>query len=165
MHAWRSKDCSATNEDNDEQKWLIWLPASPLFGDAAAMRPWFANLITYSEALTLIGVYVPFTDIGGAVLRMLAGTRDITISDANAAELTNRVATMPLHPDVPAVLRLLRQLWRHRAEHVRDSRRERSQGSGELAHPLCAPFRPAATQIEDLLCEHPESRRSSSSWR
>jgi FMN phosphatase YigB (HAD superfamily) len=43
-----------------------------IFNDPAAMRLWFANLIAYSEALTLSGVYVPFTDIGGAVLRMLA---------------------------------------------------------------------------------------------
>jgi 2-haloacid dehalogenase len=43
-----------------------------IFNDPAAMRRWFAGLITYSEALTLSGVYVPFTDIGGAVLRMLA---------------------------------------------------------------------------------------------
>ena len=35
-----------------------------IFHDPAAMRLWFANLITYSEALTLAGVYVPFTDIG-----------------------------------------------------------------------------------------------------
>ena len=40
-----------------------------IFNDSAAMRLWFAGLITYSEALTLAGVYVPFTDIGGAVLR------------------------------------------------------------------------------------------------
>ena len=59
-----------------------------IFDDPAAMRLWFGALITYSEALTLAGVYVPFTDIGGAVLRMLAATRDITISDADAAELT-----------------------------------------------------------------------------
>jgi 2-haloacid dehalogenase len=79
-----------------------------IFGDPAAMRLWFANLITYSEALTLAGVYVPFTDIGGAVLRMLAAARDITISDADAAELTDRFATMPPHPEVPAALRRLR---------------------------------------------------------
>ena len=36
-----------------------------LFDDPAAMRLWFAGLITYSEALTLAGVYVSFTDIGG----------------------------------------------------------------------------------------------------
>jgi 2-haloacid dehalogenase len=79
-----------------------------VFNDPAAMRLWFANLIVYSEALTLAGVYVPFTDIGGAVLRMLAATRGITISDADAAELTDRFATMPPHPEVPAALRRLR---------------------------------------------------------
>jgi 2-haloacid dehalogenase len=79
-----------------------------IFGDPAALRLWFANLITYSEALTLAGVYVPFTDIGAAVMRMLAATRGITISDADAAELTDRFATMPPHPEVPAALRRLR---------------------------------------------------------
>jgi 2-haloacid dehalogenase len=79
-----------------------------IFSDPAAMRLWFAHLITYSEALTLAGVYVPFTDIGAAVLRMLAATRGITIGDADAAELTDRFATMPPHPEVPAALRRLR---------------------------------------------------------
>jgi 2-haloacid dehalogenase len=79
-----------------------------VFNDPAAMRLWFANLITYSEALTLADVYVPFTDIGGAVLKMLAATRGITISDADAAELSDRFATMPPHPEVPAALRRLR---------------------------------------------------------
>jgi len=79
-----------------------------VFSDPAAMRLWFAGLITYSEALTLAGVYVPFTDIGGGVLRMLAATRGITISAADSAELTDRFATMPPHPEVPAALRRLR---------------------------------------------------------
>jgi 2-haloacid dehalogenase len=79
-----------------------------IFNDPAAMRLWFADLILYSEALTLAGVYVPFTDIGAAVLRMLAATRDLTITDADAAELTDRFATMPPHPEVPAALRRLR---------------------------------------------------------
>src|SRR5271163_1481084 len=79
-----------------------------IFKDPAAMRLWFADLILYSEALTIAGVYVPFTDIGGAVLQMLAATRGITISAADGAELTNRFATMPPHPEVPAALRRLR---------------------------------------------------------
>ena len=79
-----------------------------IFGDPSAMRLWFANLITYSEALTLAGVYVPFTDIGAGVLRMFAATRGIAISDADAAELTDRFASMPPHPEVPAALRRLR---------------------------------------------------------
>ena len=36
------------------------------------MRLWFANLILYSAALTVAGSYVPFTDIGGAVMKMMA---------------------------------------------------------------------------------------------
>ena len=79
-----------------------------IFNDPAAMRLWFAHLITYSEALTLAGVYVPFTDIGGAVLRMFATTRGIAISGADADELTERFASMPPHPEVPAALQRLR---------------------------------------------------------
>jgi len=79
-----------------------------VFADPAALRLWFANLITYSEALTLAEVYVPFTDIGGAVLRMLAATRGLAITAADAAELTDRFATMPPHPEVPAALGRLR---------------------------------------------------------
>jgi 2-haloacid dehalogenase len=79
-----------------------------IFRDPAALRLWFAQLITYSEALTLAGVYVPFTDIGAAVLRMLAAARDIEITDDDAAELTERFATMPPHPEVPVALRRLR---------------------------------------------------------
>jgi 2-haloacid dehalogenase len=80
-----------------------------IFDDPAAMRLWFANLITYSEALTLAGVYVPFTDIGGAVLRMLAATRGISISEVDTAELTDRFASMAPHPEVPGALRRLRE--------------------------------------------------------
>jgi 2-haloacid dehalogenase len=79
-----------------------------IFHDAGAMRLWFAHLITYSEALTLAGVYVPFTDIGAAVLRMLADARSISLGDADGAELTDRFASMPAHPEVPAALRRLR---------------------------------------------------------
>jgi 2-haloacid dehalogenase len=79
-----------------------------IFGDPAAMRFWFAGLITYSEALTLAEVYVPFTEIGGAVLQMLAATRGVDVTEADAAELTDRFASMPPHPEVPGALRRLR---------------------------------------------------------
>jgi 2-haloacid dehalogenase len=80
-----------------------------IFNDPAAMRLWFGGLITYSEALTLSGVYVPFTDIGAAVLKMFAATRGITVSAADGAELTDRFATMSPHPEVPGALRRLRE--------------------------------------------------------
>jgi 2-haloacid dehalogenase len=79
-----------------------------IFGDKSAMRLWFSNLILYSAALTVAGCYVPFTDIGGAVMKMLADTRGIRIGDNDRKELTDRFSTMPPHPEVPAALRKLR---------------------------------------------------------
>ena len=43
-----------------------------------------------------------------AKLARLRRARDLTISDADAAELTDRFATMPPHPEVPGALRRLR---------------------------------------------------------
>ena len=79
-----------------------------IFGDKSAMRLWFANLILYSAALTVAGQYVPFTDIGGSVMKMLADTRGIAIGDSDKKELTETFSTMPPHPEVPAALRNLR---------------------------------------------------------
>jgi 2-haloacid dehalogenase len=79
-----------------------------IFGDKGAMRLWFADLILYSAALTVAGVYVPFTDIGSAVMKMLADTRGIKITDSDKKELTEKFSTMPPYPEVPAALRKLR---------------------------------------------------------
>jgi 2-haloacid dehalogenase len=79
-----------------------------IFGDKSAMRLWFANLIMYSAALTVAGCYVPFTDIGSAVMKMLADTRGIKIGDNDKRELTEKFSTMPPHPEVPAALHKLR---------------------------------------------------------
>ena len=79
-----------------------------IFGEKSAMRLWFANLILYSSALTVAGCYVPFTDIGSAVMKMLADTRGIKIGDKDKEELTEKFSTMPSHPEVPAALRKLR---------------------------------------------------------
>ena len=79
-----------------------------IFGDRSAMRLWFDDMILYSAALTVAGCYVPFTEIGAAVMKMLADTRGIRIRDADRKELTERFSTMPPHPEVPAALRKLR---------------------------------------------------------
>jgi 2-haloacid dehalogenase len=79
-----------------------------IFGDRNAMRLWFANLILYSAALTVAGVYVPFTDIGAAVMKMLGDAQGVTIDEADRRELTEKFSTMPPHPEVPAALRKLR---------------------------------------------------------
>jgi 2-haloacid dehalogenase len=79
-----------------------------IFGEKSAMRLWFANFIMYSAALTVAGRYVPFTDIGAAVMKMLADTQGIRISDADKRELTEKFSTMPPYPEVPGALRRLR---------------------------------------------------------
>jgi 2-haloacid dehalogenase len=79
-----------------------------VFGEKLALRLWFANLILYSEALTLAGAYAPFTEIGAAVLQMLADTHGIRITTADKQELTRQFATMPPHPEVPGALHRLR---------------------------------------------------------
>src|SRR6201984_3157150 len=79
-----------------------------IFGERQAMRLWFANFIMYSTELTVAGCYVPFTDIGSAVMKMLADTRGIKIGDKDKKELTERFSTMPPHTEVPATLRKLR---------------------------------------------------------
>ncbi len=79
-----------------------------IFRDKGAMRLWFANLIMYSSALTVAGCYVPFTDIGSAVMKMLADTRGIRIEDADKKELLEKFSTMPPYPEVPPALQQLR---------------------------------------------------------
>jgi 2-haloacid dehalogenase len=79
-----------------------------IFGDKFAMRLWFANLILYSAALTAANVYVPFTDIGGAVMKMLADMRGVKVTDRDRQELTDKFSTMPPHPEVPGALQKLR---------------------------------------------------------
>jgi 2-haloacid dehalogenase len=79
-----------------------------VFDDRSALRQWFAELILYSEALTLAGTYIPFTDLGGAVLNMVATTRGISLGAVDRAELIEKFASMPPHPEVPEALRKLR---------------------------------------------------------
>jgi 2-haloacid dehalogenase len=64
-----------------------------IFGEKSAMRLWFANLILYSAALTVAGCYAPFTDIGSAVMKMLADTPGIKINDQDKEELTDKFST------------------------------------------------------------------------
>src|ERR1700719_4130796 len=66
-----------------------------IFRDKGAMRLWVANLIVYYAALTVARCYVPLTDIGSAMMKMLAVTRGIRIGDADKKELFEKFSTMP----------------------------------------------------------------------
>ena len=80
-----------------------------VFGDGRVMREWFAQLVLYSEAVTLAGGYAPFGAIGGGVLRMLGEVYRVAVVDRDVEELHARTRTMPAHGDVPEALRRLRE--------------------------------------------------------
>lgn len=77
------------------------------FGDPAIMRNWFAQLVLYSQAVTLSGIYIPFGELGIGAFRMIAEIYGKTILESDVSELRERMGTMPAHPDVrPGLTRL-----------------------------------------------------------
>ncbi|WP_325162587.1 HAD family hydrolase [Burkholderia glumae] len=75
-----------------------------VFGDAGTMRQWFAELILYSEALSLSGRYVEFGTLSVAVLRMVAEIRKVTLMPADVEQFAATMRTLPPHRDVPEAL-------------------------------------------------------------
>jgi 2-haloacid dehalogenase len=78
-----------------------------IFRDRRAMRLWYANLILYAEALTLAKVYVPLSEIGEAVMQMMASAESISVTEHDKQDLTDAFASMPPYPEVPAALKRL----------------------------------------------------------
>ena len=72
------------------------------------MREWFAQLILYSQALTLAGEYAAFGELGGAVLKMVGETRRQHIGAEDVLCVKQAISSMPSHPEVPEALRRLR---------------------------------------------------------
>ena len=79
-----------------------------LFGDGTMVNEWFGETILYSESATLTNTFVPFGQLGAAVLRMLGRIHNIPIGEAEVAELSKGLASLPPHPDVPDSLRKLK---------------------------------------------------------
>lgn len=78
-----------------------------LFNNQAVLREWFAQLVLYSQAMTLSGLYTPFGEIGVGALRMLADIYQITLTESDIAELKERMDNMLAHTDaIPALTRL-----------------------------------------------------------
>lgn len=79
-----------------------------VFGDTSVMREWFAQLILYSEALTLSGLYTPFGELAGGALRMVGETRGVAIETSDVDDLKQCIGEMPALPDVAPALEKLR---------------------------------------------------------
>ncbi len=78
-----------------------------LFCDASVLREWFAQLILYSQTMTLSGLYTPFSELAVGTLRMLATIHGVIVSDRDLDEMRQLLGSMPAHPDAaPALARL-----------------------------------------------------------
>ena len=75
-----------------------------IFGQPGKMREWFAQLILYSQALSLSGRQVPFEALGGGILKMLGEVHDVAVSDDDVRALGHDISTLPLHTDVAPTL-------------------------------------------------------------
>lgn len=80
-----------------------------LFGDPAVMREWFAQLILYSQSITLSGLQADFASLAAAVLRMTGTIRGREITEDDVAALRQGIGTMPAHADAADALQMLRQ--------------------------------------------------------
>src|SRR5262245_23499164 len=78
------------------------------FGDARVLEEWFANVLLYSEVITIAGPYVDFGSVGGATLDMMASARGITLSADQRSRILQGMLRLPAHPDVEAALQMLR---------------------------------------------------------
>jgi 2-haloacid dehalogenase len=78
-----------------------------LLGDARVLRQWFAELVLYSEALTLSGLYADYAEVGAAVLKMLAAIHAVPLKTDDAEELARTMRQLPPHADVVPALTML----------------------------------------------------------
>jgi len=78
-----------------------------VFGKQTVLREWFAQLVLYSQTMTLSGLYTPFGELGVGALQMVADIRQVTLTDADINEFKERMSALPAHPDAaPALTRL-----------------------------------------------------------
>jgi 2-haloacid dehalogenase len=78
------------------------------FGDAHVLEEWFANVLLYSEVVTIAGPYVDFASVGGATLDMMARGRGILLSADQKSGILQGMLRLPAHPDVEGALQMLR---------------------------------------------------------
>ncbi len=79
-----------------------------VFGDAAARREWFLQMIQSSLVSTVTGVYANFSSVAMAALEMTAARRSVELSDDDRKQITGAMRSLPPHPDVADSLRRLR---------------------------------------------------------
>jgi len=80
-----------------------------LFQDGDVMREWFAQLVLYSQTITLAGLYVPFGALAAGALRMTAEIHEVHCRQEDVRNLHAALSVLPAHPEAAAALALLHE--------------------------------------------------------
>jgi 2-haloacid dehalogenase len=83
------------------------------FGDAAARREWFAQMLQLAFVSTITDEYRDFGTLQAAALDMLVSRRGISLKEERRAALLGGLRQLPPHPEVKAVLKRLREAGLH----------------------------------------------------
>ncbi len=79
-----------------------------IFGEAAARREWFSQMLQSALVATVTGVYPDFGRTGIAALDMLAERRGIILTEADRQRIREGMRRLPPYPEVRASLERLR---------------------------------------------------------
>jgi len=78
-----------------------------VFNNPLVLRNWFAELVLYSQTMTVSGLYEPFGNLAVGTLKMVGANHKIAITDDYIREFKELLGNLPPHPDViPALKRL-----------------------------------------------------------
>ena len=77
------------------------------FGDGAARKAWFAQMLRSAFVSVITDRYVDFGIIGRAALMMTAERRGVTLSEEQVASILDGMRHLPPHPEVPASFKRL----------------------------------------------------------
>ena len=78
-----------------------------LFGDERVMREWFGQLVMYSMALTLSGLYKDFILLGQGLFEMVGAIHNVEVKSTDIESLKEGMLTMPAHADAKEGLNAL----------------------------------------------------------
>jgi 2-haloacid dehalogenase len=79
-----------------------------VFGEAAARREWFGQMLQSAFVSIIIDAYADFGATGGAALRMIAAKRGVTLDQADLDAVKQTMRELPAYPDVRPALEQLR---------------------------------------------------------
>ena len=79
------------------------------FGDGAARREWFNQMLQLALVATVTDAYSDFGALGTAALEMAAARRGATVGDGDKEALRDGMRRLPAHPEVRSSLERLRR--------------------------------------------------------